>query len=126
MSTHLRISTSHADGATVVHVGGEVDLASAPELEAAVAAAFELAPRGAEDARVRHELVLDLRGVTFLAAAGLAELLKGARLAGDRGLRVRVIASDGVLRAVEAAAVAPATLGLVPATAWRAARDSEI
>ncbi|MBR7836367.1 STAS domain-containing protein [Actinospica durhamensis] len=130
MPTHLRISTSHAEGATVVHVGGEVDMASAPELEAAVTAAVELDGAGASaestaaaprrEDPTGHELILDLRAVTFLASAGLKELLKGARLAANRRLRMRVIASDCVLRVVEVAAIPPTTLAVVPATTWRA------
>ncbi|MEQ0564934.1 STAS domain-containing protein [Amycolatopsis sp. NEAU-NG30] len=58
------------DGTAVLHVEGALDLALAPKLR-------QLAERAA---RQRPELlVIDLTGVTFLASAGMAELVRAHR-----------------------------------------------
>jgi len=58
------------DGAAVLHVEGALDLALAPKLR-------QLAERAA---RLRPALlVIDLTGVTFLASAGMAELVRAHR-----------------------------------------------
>jgi len=60
----------------IVTVRGEVDIATCPELDAAVAGA---------DAQ---EVVLDLSAVTFMASSGLASLLRADRVATERGGRL--------------------------------------
>jgi anti-sigma B factor antagonist len=60
------ISVARRDGAAVLSVGGEIDLATAPALEAAIAAVL------AEDPPA---LVIDLSAVEFLASAGLRILV---------------------------------------------------
>ena len=66
-----------ADGArAVVVVHGEVDVATCPELDAAVA--------GLET----PEIVLDLSAVTFMASSGLASLLRADRRARELGGRL--------------------------------------
>ncbi|MDQ7802808.1 STAS domain-containing protein [Amycolatopsis sp. A133] len=64
------VALEHRDGTAVLHVDGALDLALAPELR-------RLAERAA---RLRPELlVIDLTGVTFLASAGMAELVRAHR-----------------------------------------------
>jgi anti-anti-sigma factor len=63
-------------------VQGEVDLATAPELQAALESA--LPPE-------RARVVIDLRGVTFLDSTGLALLLRYDRKAALAGRRVVVV-----------------------------------
>lgn len=60
----------------VVTVRGEVDIASCPDLDAAVAGSQA------------REVVLDLSGVTFMASSGLASLLRADRVAAERGGRL--------------------------------------
>ncbi|MGW3963493.1 STAS domain-containing protein [Amycolatopsis sp. NPDC005003] len=64
------IALEHRDGVAVLHVEGALDLALAPKLR-------QLAERAA---RLRPSvLVIDLTEVTFLASAGMAELVRAHR-----------------------------------------------
>jgi anti-sigma B factor antagonist len=58
----LTTCVAHRDGVTVVSVGGEIDLSTAPAFEEAIAGALEEHPPG---------LVIDLSAVNFMASAGL-------------------------------------------------------
>jgi anti-anti-sigma factor len=60
----------------LVHLTGELDLATAPEVDEAV----EVAEAGHPD---RH-VVVDLRGVTFLDCAALGSLIRARNRLGDR------------------------------------------
>ena len=77
-------------GRTVVQVGGEIDVYTAPVLRERLAALHE---------KGRHELVIDLRAVRFMDSTGLGVLvgvLKRVRLAG--GSIALVIDSERVLK----------------------------
>jgi anti-anti-sigma factor len=63
-------------------VAGEVDLATAPQLDAALAGLLS-----ADRARV----VLDLSEVTFLASRGIAVLIDAHELALDRGVELHLV-----------------------------------
>ena len=77
------------DDTHVVHVSGELDLATAPRLEEA------LADLSAET------LVIDLSGCTFLDSAGIRTLIGAAReRSGPSKLRL-VTADPGILRLLE-------------------------
>jgi anti-anti-sigma factor len=71
----IRIDVISIEGATLVTVDGELDMATADHL---VAAAEEL-PAGHEP------LVLDLSNVSFLDSSGMRALLEVSDRAGDRG-----------------------------------------
>lgn len=62
----ITTSVSYEDGIAVVVVSGEVDLATVPAFEAAIAEALEHKPQA---------LIVDLSGVDFLASAGLQSLV---------------------------------------------------
>ena len=83
-------------GAAVVHVAGELDLATASKLEDALA----------ELSSAADPVVVNLSECTFLDSAGMRVLLTAARrLAGeDRSLRV-VTAESRILRVLEITAV---------------------
>ena len=68
MSDQDAISTALAyqDGIAVLKVGGDIDLATVPALEAAIDEALAPKPTG---------LVIDLSDVEFLASAGLQALV---------------------------------------------------
>ena len=70
------MSTSIAthDGATVLTVSGEVDLATAPALETAIEGVLATKP---------GTLIIDLSGVGFLASAGMAALVAAHQRAGE-------------------------------------------
>jgi len=78
----LTLATREVDGATVVAVGGEIDVYTAPKLRDKIT---ELVGDGA------YHLVLDLRGVEFLDSTGLGVLVGGLK---------KVRAHDGSLRLV--------------------------
>jgi anti-sigma B factor antagonist len=93
-SGHLatRVSTPAA-GRVVVHVSGEVDTLTAPELDAAVERQL--------DGQVTN-LVLDLTGVNFLASSGLAVLIKAAHVAQERGMALSLVSANrAVVRPLE-------------------------
>ena len=76
-------------GAHVVHVSGELDLATAPLLEEALADVSG------------EKLVIDLSGCTFLDSAGIRTLVAATRdRSGARRLRI-VTADPGIVRLLE-------------------------
>jgi anti-sigma B factor antagonist len=81
-------------GAAVVYVSGELDLASAPRLQEALA---DL---------VADPVVVDLSECTFLDSAGMGVLLASARRLSDSGRSLRVAADNpSILRVLEITAV---------------------
>ena len=69
---------THADGDhAILEVAGEIDLATAPELRAALSDLLEEA---------HLDLLVDLRQVTFLDAAGLRVLVAALKRAWLRGV----------------------------------------
>jgi anti-anti-sigma factor len=78
-------------GAVVLVVAGEVDLLTAPRVEAAMVRTLGQRP---------DVLVVDLLRVTFLASAGLAALMKAHEMATVTRLRV-VAAGSATLRPLE-------------------------
>jgi anti-sigma B factor antagonist len=76
----LLLSTHQSGRFTVLTVGGEIDLASAPQLSAA----FDEIEHSAA-----KEVVLDLSEVTFLDSTGVGVLINGRRgLGGDGSIRI--------------------------------------
>ena len=69
------IGSALAGEALVVSVRGEVDLATAPELEASVRQAFTIAP---------DAVLLDLAGLTFIDSSGLRVLVALSNEARER------------------------------------------
>ena len=89
----VRSETTPA-GAGVVYVSGELDLASAPRLEEALA---EL---------LADPVVVDLSECTFLDSAGMGVLLSSARTLSGEGRSLRVAtANPRILRVLEITAV---------------------
>jgi anti-sigma B factor antagonist len=66
----LSAQAHRSDGTVVVSIQGEIDLASAPELERELLSLFALSI---------HQVVLDFAGMTFMDSTGLAVLLLSAR-----------------------------------------------
>jgi anti-sigma B factor antagonist len=76
----ITTSVEHRDGVTVLAVGGEIDLVTAPSFEKAINEVLADNPRN---------LVIDLSAVTFLASAGLQLLVStNERLAASTGFAV--------------------------------------
>jgi anti-anti-sigma factor len=84
MSIELHIEALSSERA-LVRVGGEVDLATAPEL----AAALEEALAGG------RAIVLDLSDVDFIDTSGVGAMLDARRQISDRNAELMVVAPPG-------------------------------
>jgi anti-sigma B factor antagonist len=90
----LRLETL-SEGRAVVHVDGELDLATVPELEKLLA-----------DLDLGERLVIDLSPCTFLDSSAIRVLVTTIRDADERGGTVTLVAPDpGVARVLEIASV---------------------
>jgi anti-sigma B factor antagonist len=92
------ISTSEGDRRVVVTIRGELDLATAPELETAL---LERLDAG-------QEVVLDLRELQFMDSSGLRVLVTAHARAADGGPRfaiVRPLAGTEVAKILDIAGV---------------------
>jgi anti-sigma B factor antagonist len=79
---------------TVLHIEGEVDLLTTPNLSAEITKLLTDNPSAA--------VVLDLSGVTFFGSSGLAMLIKAADTAAEGNVRLMLVASNrAVLRPLE-------------------------
>jgi anti-anti-sigma factor len=78
----LEVEVVSKGGSAEVLVRGELDLAGAPELDAALASA--------DGARV-GDLVLDLTGVTFIDSSGIRCVLDAYHRSRARGVDMRII-----------------------------------
>ena len=85
-------STEIWTGGAVLELAGEIDLSTAPMVDAQ----FEsLADRGITD------VVIDATQVTFMDSSGLAALLAGQKLIHSKGSSVLVVPSPQVRRLLE-------------------------
>lgn len=87
----LSLSHHHQAGAVTLAASGEIDLSTVEQLER------EIASTAHADATA---VVVDLSGVTFIDSAGIGALLKGRRLADERGQAYRVVGAEGLVRQV--------------------------
>jgi anti-sigma B factor antagonist len=79
----ITTSIAHRNGVTVVSVGGEIDLSTAPAFEAAIVGAL------AEEPPV---LVIELSAVQFMASAGL-RILVATQEKASKCAQIAVVAS---------------------------------
>lgn len=95
--TPFQIQTAEeGEGRTRISVHGELDIATADELERELRAAVSCG-----------DVVLDLRAVSFMDSSGLRALLVASREAREAGRRLLVLPGSGqVLRVIEMAQVA--------------------
>lgn len=84
----MGISTERRDELLIVVVTGDVDVATAPALDAAITEALAGSAGGA--------ICVDLSAVTFLDSSGIAVLLRGRRDADGRGVAYRVAGAHGI------------------------------
>jgi anti-sigma B factor antagonist len=95
----LDLETTRIGPHDVIVVTGEIDLASAPRVEAAIADFSG------------QEVVLDLRGVEFMDSAGLKVLLSQRSRLDDSGGTLRLVLGEGaVMRLLELTSVSDAFL----------------
>lgn len=90
----LRVHREMHGDAVVVHISGEVDLITAPVVDAQLAEAEETVGSSAL-------VVVDMTGVTFLASVGLSLLVEHDRRCSRAGTPLRVVATNrAILRAI--------------------------
>lgn len=95
----ITLTVRVVEGATVIAVGGEVDMLTSPQLRTAVLTEFT--PRAAV-------LVLDLEHITFLGTSGLAVLIELRDAAQAAGCALRLVCtSRRVLRPLTIAGLVP-------------------
>ncbi|HTF47104.1 MAG TPA: STAS domain-containing protein [Pseudonocardia sp.] len=86
-------ATQPAEELSVVHVGGELDMLTAPMLTDFLARALASRPRN---------LIIDITEVTFLGSSGLRALLDGQHLAGEATrVALAVTPRSAALRSLE-------------------------
>jgi anti-sigma B factor antagonist len=85
----LSIDLTSEGPARVVRLGGELDLASAPQLTDALSRL---------DGSSTGRLVIDLSDCEFIDSAGLAAILHGAQELSEAGGSVRIACPEGNLR----------------------------
>ena len=78
----LSLETRHEDGHTIIEVGGEIDVYTAPKLRDKIT---ELVGDG------HHDLVIDMENVDFLDSTGLGVLVGGLK---------KVRAHDGTMELI--------------------------
>jgi len=86
------VGTCWAGHRATVTAAGDVDLASAPGIDAAIEAAINTT-----DAET---VLVDLSGVTFLDSSGITVLLRGRRLADEHHVGYRVTGAHGMILTV--------------------------
>lgn len=96
----LTLAESRRGSGVVLAATGEIDVATGPQLRAALAAA--LAGPGVD------AVIVDLTGVTFMGSTGIAVLVDANWEAGQRSKNLRLVlgAGQAVRRPLEAAGVA--------------------
>lgn len=86
----LSVSTSDHAALTVVHVGGEIDVYTAPLLREAL---------DKQVAAGRADIVVDLEDVTFMDSTGLGVLVGRLKLVRGRNGSLRIVSSkDRILK----------------------------
>lgn len=99
-STPLRVTSTVRDDMAVLHVSGEIDIATCADLDAAIGSALAAGPRA---------IALDLSEVTFLACAGASSILESWYRATKQRTRLGVVnpsaAAERVLHAMRLDAV---------------------
>jgi anti-sigma B factor antagonist len=81
VQSHFRVEVHSADGATVIAVSGELDLASSPALQ-------EELDRVAADSAL---LIIDLRELDFMDSTGLSVLVRAHQRAEEQGRRLAMV-----------------------------------
>jgi anti-anti-sigma factor len=89
--TALEITTRDRDGGAHIVLTGELDIATAPQLDEEVA---RLEGEG------RALIVIDLRGLEFMDSSGLRALLAADTRARNRGARLVIVRGDDRIQRV--------------------------
>ncbi len=84
------VTTSGRPGSTLVEVEGEIDLSTAPQLQRELLAS----------AQGSRELIVDLRGVTFIDSTGVGVLFRTSKQVTAAGGELRLVCGPGPVRRV--------------------------
>jgi anti-sigma B factor antagonist len=87
----LTLSTSHEQSSLAIKLFGELDLATAPDLERAIERA---------DGTNATEIVIDLSGLEFVDSTGLSVLIRIARRSTMNRGRLRLLRGQGQVEEV--------------------------
>ncbi len=85
----LNVTTSDHLGSTLVHVEGEIDLATAPQFERELQ---RTGPAG--------ELIIDLSGVAFMDSTAVGVLARKSKQLADDDRRLILVSAAGAVRRV--------------------------
>jgi anti-sigma B factor antagonist len=88
----LSITAEHRDAAVVLHVEGEVELATAGRLTAVL---------DHELVCGQSDIVLDLHDVTFIDCGGVSVLVDATHRAAEHGVRLRIVPGPALRRLSE-------------------------
>jgi anti-sigma B factor antagonist len=75
----------------VIHVEGEVDMSTSPELREAMLPLFDKAP---------SHIVVDLSGVPYIDSSGIATLVESLKLSREGGVRFTIAGAKSSVEAV--------------------------
>jgi anti-anti-sigma factor len=92
---NFSIATAPTDGETRIYLRGELDVASAPELEHALDVAFS-APEASRPAPV----VIDCAGLSYCDSFGVRAIILAARRASDAEVGIRIEHAIGRVRQI--------------------------
>jgi anti-sigma B factor antagonist len=87
-TAHIRVTRRFDRRPAVVAIAGEVDLATAPEMGAALDDALDVA----------DDVVLDLSNTTFMDSSGIHTLFSGRNRAEALGRRLTIVCPPGAVR----------------------------
>jgi anti-sigma B factor antagonist len=97
MRPDFTIDVASVDGLVVVRARGEIDLATAPEVQSRAVALLD---------QGHEHVVIDLRRVSFIDSMGISALLSATQRARELGARFSVILGDkSAMRALDIAGV---------------------
>jgi len=85
MEQHFQIEERSEHGATIVAVSGEIDVATAPQLQESLHALI---------AQGRASLVIDLLAVTFLDSTALGVLVGALKRCREQGGELQLVVAD--------------------------------
>lgn len=86
----VEVTTSERAGAKLVHVVGEIDLSTVPQLQRELQAAIS----------GQDSIVVDLQGVRFIDSTGVGVLFRASTQVQESGGEVRIVCPPGPVRRV--------------------------
>ncbi|MBT8250794.1 MAG: STAS domain-containing protein [Acidimicrobiia bacterium] len=85
----LNVTTSDHQGAALVHIDGEIDLSTAPQLERELANTLD-----------SRNLIVDLRDVEFMDSTGIGVLVRTSRKVTADGRTMQLVCAAGPVKRV--------------------------